>query len=1278
MNKNIKDIYGLTPSQEGVYAQYFQNADTKTYQLQSLCKIGKGTDLKLLEKSIYLLSLRHQVLKTAFTVLKSTGAIKQVILENRKPKFSVLSQDKPFTQNVLDKIAKDDINEHLDLQNDSLFKVTVVDFADERFMIIHTHHIIIDGWCLPVIINDLQKYYGELSKGISVEELSDKINNEAALSTPYSQYVNWIKSQDKDEISKYWQNLLAENSVSHIFGKEKKDNAKNGDIATFKTPLGNELSKNIELFAKNSKISLNTVFEGAFSIALQKFSNSDDIVYDKVISGRSIPLKNIENTVGLFINTVPVRIKSDENTAFSDLLNETQKQTIDANKYGVLSLADVYKTCDIESKSIDAFFVFENYYTGDVSDISKGALSLEPIAFNEQTEFNLTVTVLSENDEYTVRASYDTEMYSESEISRFVQGYISILTHSLDNKKLIKDINIAEQDIELIKEFNKTEHTYDIEETETLYSLFEKVSEERIDKVCIKANGEEITFKDFKAYAERIDNRIRSITEEKSVIAVICERSFEMYGAVYGIIRGGNAYLPIDPDYPQSRIDYILENSKAKAVVTQSKFSHLVKNIPCIDATELLSLKETTKTECRALPDDTAYVIYTSGSTGNPKGARISHKSAINRILWMNDSYPLENDDVILQKTPYTFDVSVWELFWWGIVGGTLCASKPGEHFLPAKILNETEKNRVTHLHFVPSVFDLFLTYLENNREEEKKFNSVKYVFLSGEALTENHIKRFYNIFDCNKVQLHNLYGPTECAVDVSYYACKPTDTDPVPIGKPIYNTQLYIVDKYLNQTPIGVIGELCIAGDNVGQGYLNNEELTKERFIDNPFGKGKLYKTGDLAYWRNDGNICYVGRTDSQIKLNGQRIELSEIEKVISEYSSAVSAAVMIKQNNGQDFIVAYCCGKNLNTNEMKIFCKNRLPHYMVPSAFVIMDELPLNASGKLDRKRLNTVDVIFEADSAKEPPINESEEAICQLFQKQLYVDFVGRNDDFFSLGGTSLDMISVLSENVLESISAAEFIANPTPERLAKILEDNNAEESGLYALRKAENSAKVLILVPYAGGDASAFAALTKALERIAPELSLYYVDYLRSQNECEKAAEKIAEIGKKKEICIYSHCAGSAVALNIINILEAKGVELSHYISGGFIPLQTAGKINSWNIVSDKRIKKTLINAGAPIEKFNDNQSYNMIEKFRKDTDFMTEYFYNKPKKINVLTTAVMSKTDPFTKNYKKAEKLWGRMADNFDRVHFIETDSHYFQTESSEALAEIIAETISK
>ncbi len=1278
MNSNIKDVYGLTPAQEGIYVQYFQSDDPKTYHFHTLCKINKETNTDMIKKSAELLFLRHQALKTAFTVLKSTGAIKQVILENRQPEFVVLAPDEPFSQKVLDNIISEDTEKPLDLQRDSLIKITVIDFTDERFLLFRSHHIILDGWCFPIIINDLQRYYAELSSGVNTEKLSDEIKKEVAAETSYAQYVNWLKKQDKTEAAEYWQSLLRDCTYPHIFGKENKDNKKNRDIVTFRTYLNEEVSQSIESFAQENRVSNNTVFESAFSVALQKFSGSDDIVFDKVISGRSIPLKNIENTIGLFVNTVPVRIKSDENSTLSDLLKETQKQTVNANKCGVLALSEIYKTCDINSRLIDALFVFENYYIGDLNaDIEKGLLSPEFIFFNEQTEFNLSVAVFKENGRYFIRSSYARDLYTEKEINRFVEGYIYILKSYLDGEKQIKDISLTDKD--LIEKVNSTEHSYVIPESTTLYSMFENTAKKNKEKVCIKTAEKKLTFGELLNISENLDIEIREITREnKSVVAVIAERSAEMYGAIYGIIRGGNAYLPIDPDYPQERIDYILENSGAAAVVAQGKFVGKVKNIPCIDMTELLKVSADKQANAPipcAEPDDTAYVIYTSGSTGNPKGAKISHKSAINRILWMHDKYPLGAEDVILQKTPYTFDVSVWELFWWGLCAGSLAVSKPGEHFLPAKILEEVQKNRVTHLHFVPSVFELLLNYLETHKNEIQKFNSVKHVFLSGEALTANLVHRFYTMYDYDKVTLHNLYGPTECAVDVTYYDCIPTDTDPVPIGKPIYNTQMYVVDKYNNVVPVGVTGELCIAGVNVGQGYLNNPELTAEKFIDNPFGEGKLYKTGDLAYLKEDGNIVFVGRKDSQVKLSGQRIETGEIEAVISAVSGVETAAVIVRKVNAKDVLVAFYSGKKEREIEIKNYCRKKLPRYMVPSFVVKVDEMPLNQSGKLDRKALANAEIVYESET--EAPANGTERHICEVFENILGVKNVGRNSDFFEMGGTSLSMISLLAEAGFENVTVADFMRNSTPAMLSSVIKAKKQTKTEyLEPLHISDKANQVMILLPFAGGGAEAYSNFVKALKNADSSISVYYIRYLHSVYECKQAADEIAAVLTDKEVMFYSHCVGSAVALHIIHSLEKKNFCVKHYFAGAGLPPVKVTKSNIWNLVPDIVLKHILLKAGADFRGLSRRKISNLLRNFRKDTDFAKIGFYELREKLNTPVSVVITKTDMFTKNYEQADKLWIKYFKSVSSVHFIDSESHYFQKDNAEKLIGIILKNI--
>ena len=968
------DVLPATAAQMRIYTAHFTSDEPTLYNLSSAFKM-ENFDADRFENAVNQLIARHEGLRTSFE--NRNGQIFQIINDNAYIKIEKL--DSP---NLSDFIRP------FDLTKAPLMRVGYID----NTVIVDFHHIISDGSTFGIFYEEINELYmgRELPEAVQYREFA----------------VNDTYTKEDEE---YWLNEFEEIPDFELYTDFPEQEAKSDKGINLYTKIDQNLHENILIKCKEWGVTPYAYYMGSVSILLSKYSGSEDVCVGVTSNGRS---SKFLNTWGMFVNMLSIRTKPESEKTFKDFVNEIKNKSFNAIAHQSYPQQELLKKLNIRKSLYDVMFIYQSEKMTH-SVIGDKKAELIPVTIST-SRAPIMFYIHPREEDTLLRTEYLTDLFKAETIDKLIASYMGILTQALDEKALIKDITVL-GDVEkekLLNDFNNTDHEYDVPDNSTLYSLFEVQAEKNKEKVCLKADNKEITFGDFKAYAERIDNKVREITNnEKSVIAVICERSFEMYGAIYGIIRGGNAYLPIDPNYPQERIDYILSNSNAKAVITQDKFCHLAGNVPCINATEVLNNKETIKeTEILANEDDTAYVIYTSGSTGNPKGAKISHKSAVNRILWMDDFYPMEENDVILQKTPYTFDVSVWELFWWGIKGRTLCASKPDEHFLPAKILQETEKNKVTHLHFVPSVFELFLTYLENNPDEQYKFNSVKYVFLSGEALTANSINRFYNIYDYNKVSLHNLYGPTECAVDVSYYDCKPEDIDPVPIGKPIYNTQLYVVDKYLNPTPIGVTGELCIGGVNVGQGYLNNEELTKEKFIDNPFHEGKIYKTGDLAYIREDGEIIFCGRKDHQIKLNGQRIELGEIENALSSVDGVVQCAVIVKEQ----YICAFYTGECFDSKSLRSILSSRLPRYMLPHSLMHIDEMPMTVSGKLDRKALPEIDLNnISTDIEYVAPETAEEIVLTSVLADVLTVEDVSVLDNFFNIGGDSITAIYVVSE-------------------------------------------------------------------------------------------------------------------------------------------------------------------------------------------------------------------------------------------------------------------------
>ena len=1236
--EEIKTEYGnvlpATAAQMRAYTAQMMQPDSTMYNITYAFR-AEQLNKTLLERAVNRLIERHESLRTRFE--NRDGEIMQIIEERAEISVEDISDTVGFAK-------------AFDLSRAPLIRVG----CTKDSIVIDIHHIVIDGESMPVFFRELNELYmgRELPEAVQYGEF--------AVTDGYTQ-----------ENESYWLRIFEEEApVSEIPADYPRGAEQSFRGSNIYEQIDINLHREIEKKSKKKGITPYVYYMACLSVLLSKLSGNEDIVTGTPISGRQ---SRYLNTVGMFVNTVALRSKPEGNKTISELLDEIRASSVDAISNQSYPFGKLLQKVNANSSGRNTMFnVMLAYQSFEMTDITFADKKAELIPLlSEASKCDMSFNVLPRRDDVILSVEYCTDLFRKETVSKFVQMYCSLLEQCLDDDKYIKDISV--RDTVLTDSFNNTEHSYAVPESSTVYSLFERVAKENKDKVCIVAD-KKVTFGELVSISEALDAKIRRITSgEKSVVAVIAERSIEMYAAIYGIIRGGNAYLPIDPDYPQDRINYILSNSGAAAVVSQGKFVCKAEGIPCVDMTGFIrASEETTVPECSCKPEDTAYVIYTSGSTGAPKGAKVSHKSVINRILWMHDKYPLEKDDVILQKTPYTFDVSVWELFWWGMVGGRLAASRPGEHFLPARILDEVAKNKATHLHFVPSVFELFLNYLEAHIDERSKFDSVKYVFLSGEALSANLVQRFYGLYDYGKVTLHNLYGPTECTVDVTYYDCVPADTDPVPIGKPVYNTQMYVVDRYNNIVPVGVTGELCIAGINVGQGYLNNERLTNERFIDNPFGEGKLYRTGDLAYWKEDGNIVFTGRKDSQIKLNGQRVEISEIEAVISSVESVESVAVLLRSIKGRDVLVAFYSGKNASDEMIKNVCREKLPKYMVPSFAVQLEHMPLNKNGKLDRRAL--ADMEFSVPEAEtDKPANDLERYICGVFEEILDERNIGRNSDFFELGGTSYSMISLLTEEGFENVSAADFMRNPTPAALADMLSKkafSTAEYlEGLYV---PENPGKALIILPFAGGGAEAFGNFVASLKKVRSDVAVYYIRYLRSFEECKNAADEISVLLKDMPLMFYSHCVGSAVALQIILQLENMGVPVAHYFAGASIPPKKPTGKSIWNNVPDKIIKSILVKSGAELKRLDKAVLADVLRCFRKDTDFAVSAFSELKHRIVSPVTVVVSKTDPFTRRYKAAEKIWSRYAQNISKVEFISTDSHYFQSTESDELADIV------
>jgi amino acid adenylation domain-containing protein len=583
--------------------------------------------------------------------------------------------------------------------------------------------------------------------------------------------------------------------------------------------------------------------------------------------------------------------------------------------------------------------------------------------------------------------------------------------------------------------------------------LIERQARARPDAGALVFGDETLSYGELNARANRVAHRLIALGVGPEVlVGIATERSIEMVVGILAIVKAGGAYVPLDPEYPADRLAYMVQDSGITMLLTQS---HLRALVPVAGLSQVLDLDTLdTSAEPDTDPrvdlhgDNLAYVIYTSGSTGRPKGAANRHRSLFNRLAWMQEAYQLGEADTVLQKTPFSFDVSVWEFFWPLMQGARLVVANPGDHRDPARLVELIRHHEVDTLHFVPSMLQAFLAY-----EGAKACTSLKRIVCSGEALpAEARDKVFARL---PQARLYNLYGPTEAAIDVTHWTCRDDGSSQVPIGRPISETQAYVLDASLNEVPAGVAGELYLGGVNLARGYLKRAGLTAERFVAAENGQ-RLYRTGDLVRWNNEGQLEYLGRIDHQVKVRGFRIELGEIEAQLQAQPEVREAVVVASEGPAGARLVGYVAGNRIDTGALRQRLGEALPDYMVPSVMVVLDALPLNANGKVDRKALPAPE--FTSDKAYEVAEGEVEQALATIWAEVLNVPRVGRTDNFFELGGHSLlaaQTVARVQSAMQLDLAIKDVFLHPVLADMASLIADKNHAKPASQALSEIDS-------------------------------------------------------------------------------------------------------------------------------------------------------------------------------------------------------------------------------
>jgi len=1000
------EYYNLSPAQKRMFILDKINPNSTTYNTMLCLNLGTAVEIPKIEESIRQTIRRHESLRTSFKIIEDTP--KQIVNEN----FSFRLEHYTISSLEIEKY-KEQFDTPFNLSNDLLIRGMVLTLSEskENYLFLNIHHIVIDGSSVAIILKDFAKAYN-----------GNPLN---PIRLQYKDYANWQEEQQKQEgVQKqidYWIERIGNDPpVLNLPLDFPRPSVKNheGDVHYFK--IDNILTKKIDGFAHANKMTPFMVLLSVVNILLSKYSRQEDIIVGTPIAGR--PHVELQDMVGMFVNMMPMRNQPEKNKTFKEFLLEVRQNSFDAFENQDCQFDILIEKIGVKSNAsgnplFNVVFVAQNM---DIPKIKLGDFATTPKQIkNKTSKFDLTFEVMQIDDFMECMIEYDTQLFKKSTIQRFSEKFVHCINEVIKapNKKITDiDFLTAEEKNMVIYEFNSTNTKYPRDKT--VAQLFEEQTAKTPNKTAIVFEKQELTYAQLNTYADCLAQKLiqEYDIQPNDFIAISTEKSLELIVGILAIVKSGAAYVFIDPDYPEERIQFILKDCQPNAILTKQEITlneNSIKNI------NYLERQQTNK------PTDTICVIYTSGSMGYPKGALTCHRNVV-RLVKNTNYIHLDKDTRLLQAGSISFDASTFEI--WGplLNGGTVYFEGQEIILDPAKLKQSILSNNINTLFLTTS---LCHQMIEN---DSGMFSSLSYLIAGGEKISESHVRMLRR--NDGKPRFTNVYGPTENTTFTTYYHM-PNEFTRLLIGKPVSNTQVYILNGD-EICCIGAIGELCTTGDGVVHGYLNRPELTAEKFVTNPFGAGKMYRTGDLARWLPNGNIEFLGRVDGQVKIRGFRIEPGEIETRLIEQTGISAAAVIAQEGKaGGQQLCAYIVGNaEIDVEIIKTELRKVLPNYMIPTYIMQIDNIPLTRNGKLDRAVLPIPEYKARTYAM---PTNQNEELVVKAFKEVSLVDDIGLDDSFYDIGGDSLKAFRLVSIINDKRINVRTIIEKQTARNIAVVM-------------------------------------------------------------------------------------------------------------------------------------------------------------------------------------------------------------------------------------------------
>ncbi|MHC0062935.1 amino acid adenylation domain-containing protein [Nostoc sp. UIC 10890] len=1050
---NIEDLYELSPMQQGMLFHTLYAPESEVYFEQLLCTLSGELNFLTFQQAWQLVVARHPALRSSFyweEIEKPLQMVsKQVDLPLEKLDWRHLTADEQ--QQQLENFLKCDRQKGFDLAQAPLMRFTIIQLGEQTYQFIWSHHhILFDGWSMQIVLKEVLAFYEANQRGEHLRLQPVR---------PYREYIQWLQQQDIDQAKTFWQKTLQgfETPTFLIANREKEQRIYNEQPFQ----LSQTVTDKLQYAARQHHLTLNNLVQGAWALLISRYSGKNDVVFGATVSGRPSTLVGVDSMVGLLINTLPIRVQVSGKTELLPWLKHLQSQTFEQEQYAYYSLAEIQQMSDIPPgiPLFESILVFENYPIDAAKQETKKTLEVSHISCFERTNYPLTV-VINPASQLSGRVVYDTSRFDKQAIVRIIENFQTLLTGIATNlQQYISQLSLlsATEEEQLI--LLENQQPINSINYKCIHILFEEQVEKSPNALAIVYKQQYLTYRELNNRANQLAHYLQALGVKPEVRVGICvERSLEMVIGILAILKAGGAYIPLDPAYPLERLAFMLEDVQTSILLTQTNLQNRLsihnQTVVNLDSDwEIIAQYSENNLLSEINPENLAYIIYTSGSTGTPKGTEVTHRSIIGFMFGV-DYIHLNAEQIWLQHSSISWDALTLEL-WPPLLYGGCCVLYPERIPTPEHLSRVIQEQGVNTLFLTTALFNLMIDTMPQG------LSGVKQLLFGGESVSVPHVLRALELLP--RTQLIHAYGPSECTV---FTCCYPIpkqlaeNVHSIPIGKPIGDRTVYILDGDLHRVPIGVPGELYVGGASVARGYLNQPILTSEKFIFNPFIEGdKLYKTGDLARRLPDGNIEFIGRIDTQVKIRGFRIELAEIEAILIQYSDIQQVVVMAREDEpGKKYLVAYLVTKDNQPTPsiLQNFLKKKLPDYMIPATFIFLEAFALTPNGKINRRALPAPDISqrnLEVDFVA--PRTPTEQELSTIWAEVLKVKQVGIHDNFFELGGHSLlatQVVSRLREAFSLDFSLRYLFENPTIAELAKKVSEQQIEQAENDALAR----------------------------------------------------------------------------------------------------------------------------------------------------------------------------------------------------------------------------------